>query len=266
MGYYVWGLRAPKRNLAYFHWDEGSRAGAVIHKVLDKYQGAIQSDGYGAYNVYENTKGITLLGCWAHARRYFEKALKEDPQNAEIALGMIQYLYRIEREMQEQELPPDQIAERRKRDAYPLLLKFQEWMLDIYPKVLPKSRIGTAISYTTNIWKRLARYVNDGNYLIDNNGIERAIRPITIGRKNYLFCGSNDSAERTAIIYTIAACCKLAEVDTQEYLEDVMNRIDDLKLSELDQLFPIAWKKAKQEKAKKEQEEREAQESELTNQ
>ncbi len=119
-----------------------------------------------------------------------------------------------------------------------MVRQFQKWMEDNIDKVLPKSRMGKAILYTANIYPRLARYITDGRYRIDNNGVENAIRPIALGRKNYLYCGNDASAERTAIIYTIVACCKKCSVNPFEYLTRVLPLVEDARPSEYGALMP----------------------------
>ena len=145
------------------------------------FQGAVQSDGYGAYNVYENKQGVLLLGCMSHARRKFESALKEEPQGAGYALLVMQQLYAIERQAQEEALTPDQIKTLRQQKAYPILQGFEKWLVETLSKTLPKSLMGQAIAYTYNIYPRLARYVLDGRYQIDNNGAERGVRALALG-------------------------------------------------------------------------------------
>ncbi len=161
------------QNQLFFHYQDGSRAQKVVVELLRSFQGAVQSDAYGAYDIYENKKGVLLLGCMAHARRKFEQALKDDPQRAGYALKIIRDLYAIEREAQEMELSYDKIRQIREEKSYPIIKEFEKWLIENCTKVLPKSLIGKAIAYTYNIYPRLARYVLDGRYNIDNNGAEK---------------------------------------------------------------------------------------------
>lgn len=242
---YHWIVRSPMLNMLFFHYDKGSRAQRVAVELLHSFQGAVQSDAYGAYNIYETKKGVLLLGCWAHARRKFEQALDNDPQRAKQALKFIHDLYAIEREARESELTFDQIKKIREEKSYPIIRTFEKWLLENITQVLPKSLIGKAIAYTYNIYPRLARYVLDGRYKIDNNDAENGVRPLALGRKNYLFCGNNESAGRTAIIYTLMGCCKLAGVNPLEWLTDVLNRLPDHSIQRLEELLPINWKPQK---------------------
>jgi transposase len=239
---YHWIVRSPMQNQLFFHYQNGSRAQKVVVQLLHSFLGAVQSDAYGAYDIYENKKGVLLLGCMAHARRKFEQALKDDPERAKYALKIIRDLYAIEREAQEMELPYDKIKELREEKSYPIIREFEKWLIENCTKVLPKSLIGKAILYTYNIYPRLARYVLDGRYNIDNNGAENGVRPLALGRKNYMFCGNNESAERTAIIYSLLGTCKLAGVNPTVWLTDVLNRLPDHSVLRLSELLPQNWK------------------------
>ena len=239
---YHWIIRSPMKNLLFFHYQNGSRAQKVVVELLHSFQGAVQCDAYGAYDIYENKKGVILLGCLAHARRKFEQALKDDPKRAEYALKIIRDLYAIEREAQENGLSYDKIKLLREEKSYPIIKDFEKWLVENYPLVLPKSLIGKSITYTYNIYPRLARYVIDGRYNIDNNGAENGVRPLALGRKNYLFCGNDKAAERTAIIYSLLGSCKAAGINPTEWLTDVLTRLPDHSAQRLNELFPGNWK------------------------
>jgi len=241
---YHWIIRAPEARKLFFHYDEGSRAQRVTVDLLKDFKGAVQSDGYGAYTIYENKKDVLLLGCWAHARRKFSDALKNDPQRARFALDQIQLLYRLERRAQEEKMTKEQIEALRKTESYPLMRAFEKWLDANYSQVLPKSPIGQAVAYTYNIYPRLARYVIDGRYKIDNNGAENGIRPLALGRKNYLFCGNHEAAKRTAVIYSLLGTCKINNVNPTVWLTDVFNRISDCKTNDLSKLLPEHWNKS----------------------
>ena len=245
---YLWVVRSVMKNLMFFHYDKGSRAQKVVIELLRNYQGAVQTDGYEAYSIYENKKGVLLLGCWSHARRKFSEALKEDKPGAEYALEQIGMLYRVETMASQQELDDQQRAELRKKLAYPILCAFEKWIVNYYPRVLPKGRMSKALSYTYSLFHRLSRYHLDGRYQIDNNLIENAIRPLAIGRRNYLFCGNHDAAENAAIMYSLLGCCKACDVNPREWLSDVLARIpaynNDYSL-DLADLLPHNWKSSK---------------------
>ncbi len=242
---YLWVVRSVIDNLLFFHYDQGSRAQRVVIDLLRDYQGAVQTDGYEVYRIYEQKKGVLLLGCWAHARRKFTEALKEDKAGAEYALKQIGLIYKVEDMATDQNMNYEQRAELRKRLAYPILRAFEKWLEQYYPKVLPKGRMSKAISYTYNIFHRLSRYHLDGRYQIDNNGVENAIRPLAIGRKNFLFCGNHDAAENTAVMYSLLGCCKALDVNPREWLIDVLSRIPEYNNDysmDLAELLPHRWK------------------------
>jgi transposase len=239
---YHWIIRAPEMQKLYFHYDEGSRAQRVAVDILKEFKGAVQSDGYGAYDIYENKKDVLLLGCWAHVRRKFSDAMKNDPQRASFALEQIQLLYRLERQAEDELMTKEQIEDLRKTKAYPLMRAFEKWLDANYSQVLPKSQIGQAIAYAFNIYPRLVRYVIDGRYKIDNNGAENGVRPLALGRKNYLFCGNHQAAKRTAIIYSLLGTCKINNVNPTQWLTDVFNQIPDCKTSDLYKWLPGQWK------------------------
>ncbi len=242
---YLWMVRSVMNNLVFFHYDKGSRAQKVVVELLKGFKGAIQTDGYEAYSIYEQKKGVLLLGCWAHARRKFEESLAEDKAGAKYALAQIGKLYQVETMADEQGLDDEQRVELRKRLAYPIMVVFEKWIVNHYPKVLPKGRMGRALSYTYSIFHRLSRYHLDGRYKIDNNLAENAIRPLALGRKNYLFCGNHDAAENAAVIYSSLGCCKAADVNPREWLTDVLTKIpeynNDYSL-DLADLLPHNWK------------------------
>jgi hypothetical protein len=235
-------------NLVFFHYDQGSRAQKVVIELLRNYQGAVQTDGYEAYSIYERKKGVLLLGCWAHARRKFTEAQKEDKAGAEYALEQIGMLYKVEAMASDQNMDVEQRAELRKRLAYPILCAFEKWIMNYHPKVIPKGRMSKALSYTYSLFHRLSRYHLDGRYQLDNNLIENTIRPLAIGRKNYLFCGNHDAAENAAIMYSLFGCCKANDVNPREWLTDVLTRIpaynNDYSL-DLADLLPHNWKASK---------------------
>jgi len=239
---YHWIVKSVEQNQLFFHYQKGSRAQYVVVELLKDFQGAVQSDGYGAYNLYENKQGVLLLGCMAHARRKFEQALKEDPQGAGYALMIIQGLYAVEHQGKEEALTPDQIKALREEKSYPVLKAFERWLVETYPKTLPKSLMGQAIAYTYNIYPRLVRYVLDGRYQIDNNGAERGVRALALGRKNYLFCGNDEAARHTAVIYSLLGSCRLCGINPTEWLTDVLERLPDHSILKLHELLPCNWK------------------------
>ena len=242
---YIWMVRAVMPNMVFFHYDHGSRAQRVALQLFKDYQGVIQTDGYAVYDIYENKKGVLPIGCWAHARRKFEEALKEDKARGSYALEQIGLLYEVERRADQEHLSFEQRADLRSRLSYPIMVAFEKWLLNEYPKVLPKGRIGQAIRYTYNIYHKLTRYHLDGRLRMDNNLGENAIRPIALGRKNWLFCGNDDAAENAAIIYSLLGCCKASGVNFRDWLVFFLNNIhkyDDDYSMDLAELLPHNFK------------------------
>lgn len=224
---YIWLVRDPMCGRQYFYWDKGSRSGEVVLKLFSGYQGALQTDGYERYELLDGKKGVILLSCWAHARRKFSDAIKNDKERAKSVLEQIQLLYEVERQIKDQALSFEDTAKLRVRLAYPIMVRFEKWLVAEYARVIKGNPIEKAILYTYNRFNKLSRYHLDGRYNIDNNGIENAARPVAVGRKNYLFCQNDDTAESTAIIYSFMGCCKAAGVDFRTWMIYFLDHVHD---------------------------------------
>jgi transposase len=222
---YIWMIRAVMSELVFFHYDQGSRAQKVALELFKDYQGIIQTDGYAVYDIYENKKGVLPIGCWAHSRRQFEESLKEDKARASYALEQIGLLYEVERRADHEGLSFEERAQLRSRLSYPIMVAFEKWLVNELPKVLPKGRIGKAIRYTYNIFHKLTRYHLDGRMKMDNNLGENQVRPIALGRKNWLFCGNHNAAENAAIIYSMLGCCKAHDVNFRDWMVYFLNNV-----------------------------------------
>lgn len=192
---YQWVYRSPITRLVLFKYHH-SRERKAPQKILQTFSGSLQTDGYKAYHNMKTQGNITLLACMAHARRYFEKALDNDKKRAEHVLKLIQRLYDIERNARERMIDFDTRKRYRQLYAKPILNELEIWLRENISQTLPKSAIGKAIAYTLNLWQKLKQYIEDGKYEIDNNLIENAIRPLALGRKNYLFAGSENSISK----------------------------------------------------------------------
>ena len=241
---YEWCVRDAIRGAVMFYYDCGSRGGKVAREILGAYKGAVQCDGYDAYDQFEKNDNITVYGCWAHARRKFVDALNENNRLATEALCFIRKIYKVESDANKAGLNADERKEQRLKISYPTIRLFETWMKETYLKVLPNSKMGDAIEYTYSLLPRLSRYVNDGRIHIDNNLIENAIRPLALGRKNYLFCGNDASAYRAAIVYSLISTCKAADVDPRTWMEDVLRKIPYYQRDQRDlaELLPFNWK------------------------
>jgi len=242
---YMWVYRNPEEKLILFDYHKG-RGRNVPEEFLKDFTGTLQSDGYAVYQNLTTKGDISLLGCMAHARRYFEKALDNDPKRADHVLLLIQKLYRIERKLKEKEVSIEDVKIYRIRYALPILNEIEEYLKEQKNNVLPKSAIGKAIAYTLKIWDNLKQYIYDGRFEIDNNNIENAIRPLAIGRKNYLFAGSHQAAQNIAMFYSFFSTCRTHNINPYTWLCDVLNRIPDHKANKLHELLPQNWEKKKE--------------------
>jgi transposase len=241
LGYY-WVYRAPDLNLVLFDYRQGrGREGPV--DSLEGFTGYLQSDGYGVYDYFGKIAGITLVSCWAHARRNFFEARGNDAQRCDHVLSVIQELYAIERMAREQHLTHEQRKNLRQERATPILKKLEQWLKTEYGAIyLPESAIGKAIAYMLKRWDKLLSYTTDGKLEIDNNLVENSIRPVALGRKNYLFAGSHEAARRAAVFYSLFGSCKINNINPYEWLSDVLERIDDHPINRLEELLPNQWK------------------------
>lgn len=240
---YLWAYHSPPNQLIFYDFQPGRGKEGPIHLLKD-YSGYLQTDGYGVYEhaAIGGRKEITLIHCMAHARRYFEKALDNDKQRAEHVLREMQLLYAIERRAKDGNMPVAQILELRQQETMPVLQRLKIWLQENYSQVLPKSPIGKAIAYSLPRWDRLSLYATDGRLQIDNNPIENAIRPVALGRKNFLFAGSNEGGKRLALFYSLLASCKKQEVNPWEYLKDILERMPRTRTSQLRDMLPDRWK------------------------
>lgn len=234
LGYY-WVYHAPMARLVAFDYQKG-RSREAPREFLQGYQGTLQTDGYNVYRHYYDNDRVTHLACWAHARRKFEKALGSDRKDAEHAMSEIQKLYAIERAAQE--LSAEERKKMRLEKALPIINDLGKWLHAQRQQALPKSPFGLAIAYVMPLWESLQNYLHDGNLHIDNNLIENSIRPVALGRKNYLFAGSHNGAKRSAMFYSFFACCKLNNVNTQKWLAYVLENIADCKANRLHEILP----------------------------
>jgi transposase len=239
---YFWVYFDPVTRTVVFEYRPG-RGQAGPMEFLKNFKGSLQTDGYAAYDVFGRDKEIILLACLAHARRKFDEAKSNDKERAENMLGMIQKLYAIERKANTLDHDFDAIRNLRQKESLPILLEIEAWLKKNLLETLPKSASGGAIAYTLNLWPRLIRYIEDGHYQIDNNLIENSIRPIAIGRKNYLFAGSHDAAQHAALVYSFVGTCKQLNIDPYVWLENVIERLPYFKKNDdLSILLPVNWK------------------------
>lgn len=235
-GYY-WVYYSPLEKTVFFDYNDGrSREGPS--RLLKDFKGYLQTDGYKVYDIFGNNKQITLLNCMAHARRGFEKALEYDRPRAEYAMSMFQNLYEVERKAREGNFSPQQRHTLRLDESLPVLNELSKWIVAAYKEVLPKSAIGKATAYCIPRWDNLLSYLHDGSLEIDNNLAENAIRPIALGRKNYLFAGSARGAVRAAMFYSFFGTCKKNDINPFDWLRKVLEVIPEFKVNRLTELLP----------------------------
>lgn len=239
---YDWVYYAPLLKLAYFDY-QPSRSRDGPQQMLKSFAGHLQTDGYAAYEAITRRPEVTALGCMAHARREFVEAKDSDLARADWMLFQMQQLYEIERQAREANLSHDERYRLRQASAQPILLSIKAWLDQQVREVLPKSVMGKAIGYILGQWPKLERYISDGRFEIDNNLIENAIRPVALGRKNYLFAGSHEGARRAALIYSLVATAKRHDVEPFAYLKDVLSRIAGYPHRHVAELLPQNWKK-----------------------
>jgi transposase len=238
-GYY-WVYHNSSEGLLWFDYQQG-RGREGPQQQLKGFTGFLQTDGYAVYDLFKETPGVTLLHCMAHARRKFFEAQQNDLPRAAYALEQIALLYQIERHAREQQLNESQVLALRQQKALPILEALGVWMKEQYVQVLPKSSIGNALGYSIQRWKELCIYTTNGSLNIDNNPVENSIRPVAIGRKNYLFAGSHEAAQRSAMLYSLLGTCKLHDINPFVWLRDILQRIGNHPINRIEELLPHKW-------------------------
>jgi transposase len=208
-------------------------------RFLGAYQGYLQADAFTGYDRICAGPGVIRVACWAHVRRKFYECRTTAPVLAHEALARIRQLYRIEADCRE--LPAEERRAIRQRETGPLLAVFDSWLDEQSRQVLPKSPLGKAVAYARNQWPDLQTYIRDGELSIDNNLAERTLRAQAIGRKNYLFVGSDRGGHTAAILYSFVGSCKRLGADPFAYLKDVLGRLPTHPGDRLSELLPDAW-------------------------
>ncbi len=210
--------------------------------VLGKFKGYLHADRYGGYEELYWPGGATEVACWSHARRKYVDAKTSDPKLAAEAVRRIGALYAVEREAKEAGLEGEARAAYRREHARPVLEELHPWLALVQTQVLEKSPMAQAIRYTLSNWEALGRYVEDGRLSIDNNAAERALRPLAVGRKNWLFFGNDHGGRTAAILMSLLMTAKAAGLEPREYFRDVLIRIG--KGAEVGDLTPHGWKRS----------------------
>lgn len=247
---YLWTGLVPGKCVVY-EW-HASRAAACLDSLLGKkFQGKIQCDGYSAYPAFAKDKqGVKLFGCLAHARRGFFEAKEQAPQVAGWILNQLGILYRWEEQWRQSRAGPAAREALRASHSRMVMERLRRALEKLKPRYLPQSPLGQAISYTLNQWPMLERFLEHGEVEIDNNLVENAIRPTAIGKKNWLFFGSEEAGRRHAAIYTLIANCRLHGVEPCAYLKDVLERSPTMTNQQVAGLTPLKWKQAREQSLK----------------
>jgi transposase len=221
-----------------------TRERAGPEEFLKGYRGYLQADAYGGYDAFfkDPARGLIEVGCWAHARRYFHKALESDQPRMGPALLLIAQLYRVEKEAQP--LTAEDRLRLRQLQSQPILEKLRSYLLEIQGEVLPKSPEGRAVRYTLKNLTALTRYCEDGDLQIDNNATERAIRSVAVGRNNWVFFGSDEGGKTAAVLRSFVASCQRVGVDPFVWLKDILSRIADHPITRIAELLPHNWASA----------------------
>jgi transposase len=228
------------------------RSGAGPAAIFKDFKGYLQADAYSAYDGLFTSGTIIEVGCMMHARRKFSEARTSDPPRAHQALAWIKLLYDVEREAKQGHEAGDYeafVAARhalRQERSRRIFQQFHDWLVAEAPKVLPKSPIGEAIRYALNHWAALERPLEAGFLELDNGACERAFKPVALGRKNWLFAGSDRGGETAAVLMSLCTTCKALGIDPQAYLRDVLERISTHPARRIEELLPDRWQALRQ--------------------
>jgi transposase len=221
-----------------------SRAGP--EEIFKDFKGDHQADAYSAYDSLYRSGDIVEVGCMMHARRMFYEARTSDPEGSLRALAWISLLYDVEREAKEHQAQGHEafVAARyalRSERSRPILDQLPAWLQAEAPQVLPKSQIGEARRYALNYWAALTRPVEAGFLELDNEACERALKPVAIGRRNWLFAGIDKGSHTAALLMNMCTTCKNLRIDPQAYLRDVLDRISTHPARRVEELLPDRW-------------------------
>jgi transposase len=238
---YMWAYCNPVDKLVFFEYQKG-RGNKHARPVLQYYKGYLHTDGYNVYKHYGSLQGVTHINCNAHARRKFNEAKFTDKKRAEHALMLYSKLYGVESYSKEMNLSFDERRKLREEKSKPVFEELKTWVREEIPKLTTlRSPIGKALAYFSEREKQLSIYLTDGMLLMDTNLIENSIRPIALGRNNYLFAGSHDAAQNAAIIYSLFATCRLHDVNAYEWLKHVLTVMPTFPASRMKELLPQNW-------------------------
>ena len=243
------GGRAPPAAVFFYSADRGAKH---PEQHLAGYAGLMQADAYAGFNRHYDARrrpgSIVEAACWAHARRkFFELARLDRAPIASEAVERIDALFAIEREING--LTPQERAAERNARSRPLVVALEQWLREQRAKLSGQSKTGQAIAYSLTRWVALTRFLDDGRLCMSNNGAERALRAVALGRNNWTFAGSDVGGQRAAAIYTLIQTAKLNDIDPQAWLADVLARLQDYPAKRIDDLLPWNWRREHAQKA-----------------
>lgn len=242
----IWTYIGDQRHPYIVYDYTGNRSREGPDEFLKDYNGYLQADAFPGYDaIYKDPlRAILEVCCWAHARRKFYEAQSSDLCRTTVVLAYIGLLYQVEREARDGQLNAVGRFALRQAKSRPILDDLKAYLEAEQLTVLPKSPLGEAINYTISNWRALERYCDDGDLEIDNNGAERSLRPIVVGRNNWMFYGSDQGGRTGAVLSTLIASCKRLRVEPFTYLRDLFTRISSHPHNRLDELLPDRWQAA----------------------
>ena len=238
-GYY-WVYHAVEDNIIVFSYSR-SRSRDGPNEFLKGFKGTLQVDGYAGYNEVLSREDVVWSACMAHVRRKFDESLNSSRDEATYALDAMKQWFAAEKESKNGELDAAQRLTVRKENIAAAMRAFHDWLNNQALSALPKSPLGKAVAYSLNQWKGFEPFLNDGRIELSNNLVENAIRPVALGRKNYLFKGSHEAAQRGAMIYSLAATIQKHDCDPYLYLKDLLTRLPAAQSHDIDNFTPANW-------------------------
>jgi transposase len=220
-----------------------TRERAGPEKFLEDFQGYLQADAYVAYDSFftDPERGLVEVACWAHTRRHVHQALDSDSARMGAVLAFIAQLYAVEKTARQAGIVGEDLRLLRQQGAAPVLIELHAYLLKIREEVLPKSPAGQAVNYALKNWPALTRYCQDGGLAIDNNHTERSLRGIAVGRRTWLFVGSDRGGKTMAILRSFVGSCEMVKVDPFAWFQDVLSRIGEQSIQSLEALLPHRW-------------------------
>ncbi|WP_276315830.1 IS66 family transposase [Parashewanella hymeniacidonis] len=244
---YFWPIYGEEDEVA-FTWSATKSAQHAIEQLTD-FNGTLLTDGYSAYTKTVDTlsqqeHSIIHATCWVHCRRYFEKALALEPESAQQALDEMALLYKNEKHIREKEMPADKALRYRQDKSEPVVYRFFNWVHEQRqrPELLPSNPLRVALEYTAERESQLKVFLTNPHVPLDTNHLERALRVIPMGRKNYLFCWTELGAEHLGILQSLMVTCRLQGINPYYYLVDVLQRVSQHPNSQVEELIPRKWK------------------------